>query len=122
MTMTSKILRVSFALLGAALLAACGEGSKKAEVPAPKVEGERIVFAAASPQLAALVAAPAATGKAPSLKLAGRIVWDEDRTVRVYPAFAGRVATILAKPGDTVKAGQPLANLASPEFGQAQAD
>jgi cobalt-zinc-cadmium efflux system membrane fusion protein len=120
--MTSMIMRLSCALLGSLLLAACGDGPKKTEAPPPKVEGERIVFAAGSTQLGALVSALAASGKPLSLKLSGRIVWNEDRTVRVFPSFAGRVATILAKAGDTVKSGQPLATLASPDFGQAQAD
>jgi cobalt-zinc-cadmium efflux system membrane fusion protein len=56
------------------------------------------------------------------LRLSGRLVWDENRTVRLFPAFAGRVIHILVKAGDRVKAGQKLAVLASPDFGQAQAD
>jgi cobalt-zinc-cadmium efflux system membrane fusion protein len=56
------------------------------------------------------------------LRLPGRLAWDEDKTVRIFPAFAGRVVKIFVKPGDTVKAGQTLAQLASPDFGQAQAD
>ena len=47
---------------------------------------------------------------------------DESKTVRVFPPFSGRVIRILADPGNTVKPGQALALLASPEFGQAQAD
>ena len=42
--------------------------------------------------------------------------------MRVYPPFAGRVSRIAAQPGDVVKAGQALAFIASPDFGQAQAD
>jgi cobalt-zinc-cadmium efflux system membrane fusion protein len=56
------------------------------------------------------------------MRLNGRLVWDEGRTVRLYPAFAGRVIRIEVKAGDAVKQGQPLAVLASPDFGQAQAD
>jgi diguanylate cyclase (GGDEF)-like protein len=52
----------------------------------------------------------------------GRLVWDEDRTVRIYSAFAGRVTKILAKLGESVKPGQTLALVASPDFGEAQAD
>jgi cobalt-zinc-cadmium efflux system membrane fusion protein len=56
------------------------------------------------------------------LRLTGRLVWDENRTVRMYPPFAGRVVQILVKVGERVAKGQTLAKLASPDFGQAQAD
>lgn len=56
------------------------------------------------------------------MDLPARLVWNEERTQRVYPAFAGRVTAIRADLGQAVKAGAPLALLASPDFGQAQAD
>lgn len=56
------------------------------------------------------------------LTLPGRLAWDEDRTVRVFPPFAGRVTALRAQVGDAVRAGQPLAEIAAPEFGQAVAD
>jgi cobalt-zinc-cadmium efflux system membrane fusion protein len=49
-------------------------------------------------------------------------VWNEERTQRIYPAFAGRVTAIKADVGQSVKAGAVLAQLASPDFGQAQSD
>lgn len=57
-----------------------------------------------------------------ALSLPGRLTWDEDHTVRVYTPFTGRVLHALVQVGESVKAGQPLAELASPDFGQAQAD
>jgi cobalt-zinc-cadmium efflux system membrane fusion protein len=120
--MTSLNKSTACALIFSALAFGCGDGSKKAEAPRAKLEGERVVFAPDSPQLAALASVLPESGKPPTLRLSGRIVWDEDRTVRIFPAFAGRVARILAKPGDAVKSGQPLATIASPDFGQAQAD
>jgi cobalt-zinc-cadmium efflux system membrane fusion protein len=42
--------------------------------------------------------------------------------VRVFAPFAGRVVRIIAKVGDRVTQGQPLAEMMSPDFGQAQAD
>lgn len=113
---------LGLAALAAMAMAGCGARTDVADMTRPKVDGERIVYAGTSPALASIVSAPAQSGKPTSLLLAGRIVWDEERTVRVYPAFAGRVARILAKPGDTVHSGQALATLASPDFGQAQAD
>ena len=49
-------------------------------------------------------------------------MWNEERTQRIYPAFAGRVLSLNADIGQSVNAGQVLATLASPEFGAAQAD
>jgi cobalt-zinc-cadmium efflux system membrane fusion protein len=52
----------------------------------------------------------------------GRVVWNEDRTVRVFSPFAGRVVSISARAGDRVKPGQTLAVLAAPELGMAQSE
>jgi membrane fusion protein, heavy metal efflux system len=57
-----------------------------------------------------------------ALTLPGRLIWDEDRTVRVQAPFAGRVVRPLVTVGDTVTAGQPLAEMASGEFGTAVAE
>jgi cobalt-zinc-cadmium efflux system membrane fusion protein len=54
--------------------------------------------------------------------LNGRLIWDEDATVRIFTSFAGRVTKIVAEVGQKVHKGDPLAEIASPEFGQAQAD
>jgi cobalt-zinc-cadmium efflux system membrane fusion protein len=56
------------------------------------------------------------------LSMPGRLVWNEDKTVRVATPFVGRVMEIMVQPGSTVKAGQALAMLTSPDFGVAQAD
>ena len=52
----------------------------------------------------------------------GRIIWNEDRTVRVSSPFGGRVVRISAQVGDRVAAGAPLLTLASPDIGGAQSD
>jgi membrane fusion protein, heavy metal efflux system len=113
---------VSMMLAAAMLVAACGERDKKAEPPPPRLENGRVVFSEDNPQLAAFRSDAVQAGGPEQLRLAGRLVWDEERTVRLYPPFAGRVTQILVKPGDAVKAGQPLALLSSPDFGQAQAE
>ena len=109
------------AALIAAALAGCGD-EKKAVAPVPQVEGEQISFPEGSPQIAALRAEAVRAGEPVIVRLPGRLVWDEDRTVRIYAAFAGRVTKILASLGETVKPGQKLALIASPDFGEAQAD
>ena len=110
------------AALALAFAAGCGDNGRRADPATPSVEGTKVVFAPDSKQLGALGTAEVATPTAGLIRLPGRLVWDEERTVRLFPPFAGRVAKILAKPGDAVKAGQPLAQIASPDFGQVQSD
>lgn len=52
----------------------------------------------------------------------GRLVWDEDATVRIYSPVAGRVQSVLVTLGANVAKDAPLARLNSPDFDQAQAD
>ena len=89
---------------------------------APKVAGATIAFAADSPQLKNIQTVKVEGPRERELQLPGRLTWDEDRTVRVFTPFAGRVTRILANVGQHVEAGQALAELTSPDFGQAQAD
>jgi membrane fusion protein, heavy metal efflux system len=52
----------------------------------------------------------------------GKIAVDEDRSTLVFSPYSGRVIKLLAKPGDTVKAGQPLFIVEAPDMVQAQND
>ncbi|AZG15843.1 MULTISPECIES: efflux RND transporter periplasmic adaptor subunit [Cupriavidus] len=108
--------------LCALVLAGCG----KKEVPDndddPKITGQTIAYPASVKALPGVVGQPVQSGGDRMLSMPGRLVWNEDRTVRVATPFAGRVMEILVQPGATVKAGQPLAMLTSPDFGVAQAD
>ena len=106
----------------AVLVSACNNGDAKSDVARPRLEAGSIVFRQDSPQLGSFVTEPVKESAPQLLRLSGRLVWDENRTVRLFPAFAGRVIHILVKAGDRVKPGQTLAVLASPDFGQAQAD
>ena len=110
-------------VLSLTLLAACTEAPTPApEAPAPILQGAQLRFAAGHPQLALLGLATAAPGKAITVELPAKLVWNEERTQRIYPAFAGRVMAIKADVGQAVKSGALLAQLASPDFGMAQAD
>ena len=105
------------------LLAACSEQQAREPAPQVKVEkGNAVVFPANSPQAASVVSVVAEARKESVLRFNGRLVWDEDRTVRVFSPLAGRVVSIAVRAGDQVKAGQPLAVLASADLGQAQSD
>ena len=111
------------ALLGITLLAGCNEApAPAAQPPAPILQGNQLRFTAEHPQLALLGLTSAAPIKTITVELPARLVWNEERTQRIYSAFAGRVMAIKADVGQAVKPGSLLAQLASPDFGMAQAD
>jgi len=110
---------LTVALVGA--LAACSaEAPPPAALdPGPSISGTTIRFPGRVEGLRTeLVQGAGST----TLSLPGRLAWDEDRTVRVFSPFAGRVIKPLVQVGDPVRIGQPLAEVAAPEFGQATAD
>lgn len=109
-------------LVAALTVSACGGDREASPAGTAKADGEVVVFPANSPQLAAIVAAPVTLRQSEQIRLNGRLVWDEARTVRVFSPLGGRVVRLLAEPGARVKAGDPLAVLSSPDFGQAQAE
>ena len=103
-------------------VAACGQKETE-QAPQFRLESHSIViFPPESAQLARLTSVPIEPRRELTLRFNGRLVWNEDRTVRVFAPFAGRVMSIAVQPGDHVKAGQTLALLAAPELGVAQAE
>ncbi len=102
--------------------AGCSKPAPIERLPGPALQGESVVFPSQSPQIASLVSAPVKPRGDTIVAINGRLAWDEDRTVRVFSPFAGRVTSIKVDLGDVVKAGQPLAVVVSAELGQAQAD
>ena len=122
-THTMSRLAIPFLLLSVLALAACSEAPAPApEAPTPIMQGNQLRFPAGHPQLALLSVATAAPSKTIMVELPARLVWNEERTQRIYPAFAGRVTSIKADVGQAVQPGAVLAQLASPDFGVAQAD
>src|SRR4051812_35980087 len=49
----------------------------------------------------------------------GKIAVDEDRSTPIFSPYAGRVTKLLARPGDSVTAGQPPFPIQTPHKGQA---
>jgi len=109
-------------LLALLLLTGCAPRAEPADDGKPEIRGESITFPTRSPAPQRLVVDCVEAPVERDLALPARLTWDEERTVRVFPPFAGRVTRIVARPGDRVGAGSPLAELVSPDFGQAQAD
>ena len=106
----------------AALLAACGKTPETIAATEPTVSGDTIRFAANAPAVQRLVTAPVVVAQESVLSLPGRLTWDEDHTSRIMAPLAGRVTEIAVQPGAAVKVNQPLAYLASPDLGSAQAE
>jgi cobalt-zinc-cadmium efflux system membrane fusion protein len=111
-------------LIVAALLAALAACSEKPEAPRASpvtVDGDRIVLS--EPDKADfLKLATVEPDTGGHLRLPGRLVWNEERTARIVPQVPGRIRAITADTGATVKSGQPLAALVSPDYGEARAD
>jgi cobalt-zinc-cadmium efflux system membrane fusion protein len=109
-------------LMASLPLAGCNEPVPKPPAAQVRVEGQAVVFPAGSPQTAALLSEPVEARREMSLRFNGRLVWDEDRTVRVFSPLAGRVQSIAVRLGQPVRAGQTLAVVAAPELGMAQSE
>lgn len=102
-------------------LAACGNEPEPAKVAAVQIEGDRAILS--EPDKADfLKTAVVERDQGSTLRLPGRLVWNEDRTVRIVPQVGGRIQKINVEIGSEVSVGQILATLSSPDFGQAQAD
>lgn len=110
-----------------ALGALCGchaDHQAEEQVPAvaPKVDGDTIAFSPDAPQKTSLVIEAAQPIQRSVVHLTGRLVWDNKTTVKIFSSVAGRVARIPVSLRDEVGEGDTLAMMASPDFGQAQAD
>ncbi len=110
------------AVVLAALLGGCKESEPEKAAPPSTVEGNTVIFPKASAQLASIVSVPVQPRGEAVHQLNGRIVWDEERTVRVFPPLAGRVLSIAVRAGDPIKAGQTLATVSAPDLGQTQSE
>jgi cobalt-zinc-cadmium efflux system membrane fusion protein len=109
-------------LISMTLLAGCNEPAQKNAVPQPRVEGQAVIFPAGSAQTAVLLSEKIEPRREAVLRFNGRLVWDEDRTVRVFSPLGGRVQAISVKLGQAVRAGQTLAVIEAPELGMAQSE
>lgn len=93
--------------------------------PAPWVvhQGDRIVIPAESPLRQRIVVA--SVGEKPSphgVSVPAMVEADPARTVAILPPLTGRLLALKVGLGDTVRRGQILAVIGSPDFGQAQDD
>jgi len=118
----SRAIRVATIAAAVSLFPGCGKKGHDASVQTPAVQGSSVVFPETSPQLVAFSSEAVESNRPITHTLSGRIVWDEERTVRVFSPFAGSVQKIRVHVGDHVAVGQTLASIASPDFGQTQSE
>jgi len=110
-------------LLSSLLVGGCSEPvSPKPTWAGPVIQGDLLHYPPDHPQIALLTTQTAVATTAVSVDLPAKIVWNEDRTQRIFSAFSGRVSSIDVAVGQSVVKGQALAHLSSPEFGAAQAE
>ena len=104
------------------MLGGCDKPVETAPQPQARTAGESVIIPSGAQQTTSLKSLVINMQPVPPTHLNGRVVWDEDKTVRIYTPFAGRVERILVQAGQSVARGQALAVIASPDFGQAQTD
>src|SRR2546430_2449381 len=104
--MRSIPLTICLLLIAGSLLPACRHADGGSEDAQPHVEGDTVKFSGPAQGIAI---APVQESAEKHMTLPGRLVWNEDHTVRVFSPFAGRVTRIVAQLGDRVEAGQVLA-------------
>lgn len=79
------------------------------------------LFTLPSDQIAHLQIAPVAKGSLPRvLRLTGSVAYNAFATTPVFSAVGGPVRDILVMPGDTVRAGQTLLDINSPDYSAAR--
>lgn len=120
-TLTAAAKRsVALAVLALMIAGPATAADKNAEAAR---DANEIVLTAGSPQLNSLKVEPVNEIPVPVTEpLNGKIVFDENRTARIFSPVAGRALSIKAQVGDAVKAGQTLLVMDSPDVGGAVAD
>jgi len=107
----------AFMTMTLALLAACGKEDK----PVATAPVDPMLVSAPESLQAQLKLAP--VGSVPvseTLRVAGRLDFDEQRIARIGATVTGRVTQISGQLGQAVKAGEPLAVINSTVLGEAQ--
>lgn len=102
---------------------ACAKAGAPEKAPGQEAAADFIRYAPGKAPLGFIkIEAAQTSAGATTISLPGRVTFDEDRTQRVASPIDGRAVRIIVNLGDTVKAGQPLIQLSSPNIGQLQAD
>src|SRR5690349_16846574 len=118
-----KLLMVVCVLAFLPFLQGCNSSDAQSKETAQlKVVGETVLMPTNCPQSAALTIEPVGSDQPVMVPLTGRLVWNDDATVRVFTPFAGIVRRLLVEVNQPVTNGMALAEIQSGDFGQAQAE
>jgi membrane fusion protein, heavy metal efflux system len=118
-----KHCNLSLGLLALLGVAGCGKPAVPApEPPEATVHGETVAYPPNAPQLAYVIVLPADARRLAVTHLTGRLYLSDDATVRIFTPVAGQVTTVDVEVGQAVPAGGALAEISSPDYGQALAD
>ena len=91
------------------LLSACQDAPVPAAAPGqPIIQNNQIRYPADHPQLALLTTQAAKLATNLKVELPAKLVWNEERTQRIYPAFSGRVVGIHVDVGQSVEVGNQI--------------
>jgi cobalt-zinc-cadmium efflux system membrane fusion protein len=114
-------------LAGGLVLAGCGSGASESESKMTSYSGTETkadtasLFSVPQDQLAHLQVVAVEKTKLPRLlRLTGNVTYNAFKTTPVFSAIGGPVHEILAAPGQTVHAGQPLLTVNSPDYSAAR--
>ncbi|MBA2660204.1 MAG: efflux RND transporter periplasmic adaptor subunit [Nitrosospira sp.] len=117
-------LRITGAIVIAALLVAGCGGSEEAAAPGKEVkqEPEDVNSITIRPEMVPriTIGQPAMVDLSDKLQVPSRVEVDEERLARIGSYVTGRIINLYVVLGDSVNAGDPLARITSPELTQAQ--
>jgi cobalt-zinc-cadmium efflux system membrane fusion protein len=114
--------RLILGLLGLSLLA-CQAQNPEPQHQVKTLAKNEVILSIDSPKRAYIKEAIVGLVRRPLMDpVTGKLAYDEARTARISSPITGRVTGAIAALGAHVKAGDPLAELDSPELGQAQSD
>ena len=124
MKLKRSIVIGTFGAVGAiaSLVAGCNSGDKSASQMTSYSTGEAPsekagLFTVPQDQMAHVQVVPAQKIKLPRvLRLTGTVTYNLFKTTPVFTSVGGPVHEILVAPGETVKAGQPLLTVNSPDY------
>lgn len=110
-----------FVVTALGLAAACSTPRAEDTTPSARVIGDSVVLDSA--QRASIVASPVAIRDfVPLIVTTGTVTFNGDASAQVTSPMSGPVTAILADLGATVRRGEVLAQVASPDFAAAVAD
>ena len=113
--------------LALAVAAGCGSGPAESESQMTSYSGRETkadtaaLFTVPQEQMAHVQVVPVEKARLPRvLRLTGSVTYNAFKTTPVFTAIGGPVHEILVAPGETVRAGQPLLTVNSPDYSAAR--